>query len=81
MKLCISVGLAKVNVGFVAKVTNTLLELIDTLPDCCKAEAIVGPDGFTDGFGGVGTTGVTGVTGAGVLDWQTEGCPAHEYPD
>ena len=74
MKLCISVGLLKVNVGLVASVTNTLLELIDVLPDCCRAAVVVeelmeGVDGFE---GVTGTTGVTGA-GAGVLDWQTDG--------
>lgn len=33
MKFCMSVGLLKVKVGFVFRVTKTLLELIVALPD------------------------------------------------
>jgi hypothetical protein len=82
MKLCMSVGLLKVKVGLVARVIKTLLELIDVFPDCCRAALTV--DELMVGIAGVAgtTTGAAGVIGvAGVLDWQTDGCPAHEYPD
>lgn len=74
MKLCISVGFAKVKVGLVCKVMKTLLELILVDPTWTSGAAPTGATGVE------GTEGVEGVTGAGVLDLQTEGCPLQEKP-
>lgn len=74
MKLCISVGFAKVKVWLVLRVMNTLLELMFVVPSWARA-ALEGV-GVGTGVGvGVGT----GV-GAGVLDLQTDGCPEQVNP-
>lgn len=75
MKLCISVGLAKVKVGLVIRVTNTLLELTVAIPDWERAERDSVPAELPAGVGVVGVTiGTVGVT-IGELDVQIEGCP------
>ncbi len=81
MKFCISVGLAKVKVGFVWRVMKTLFELMFTLPTWVRVapEELIGspPGGVT---GGITTGGITGV-GVGVTGLQTDGCPLQVYPD
>ena len=73
MKLCISVGFAKVKVGLVCRVMKTLLELMLVDPTWTSAAAPTGAMGVE---GVEGVEGVTGVTG--VLDLQIEGCPLQE---
>jgi len=69
-KLCISVGLAKVNVGLVFKVIKTLFELILAFPTWTNGSGLE-----AGGAAGVGLLGVTG--GTGTVDLQTDGCPVH----
>jgi hypothetical protein len=45
MKLCMAVGLGKVNVGLVCKEMKTLLELMLAAPVCDKAELANGAEG------------------------------------
>ena len=72
MKLCISVGFAKVKVWLVLRVMNTLLELMLVVPSWARA-ALAGV--------GVGVGVGTGVgAGAGAVDLQTDGCPEQVYP-
>lgn len=78
IKLCISVGLSKVNVGFVLRVTKTLFELIVALPDWYKAWRLTTPELSLMGAGVGAGTGVMGAGAgatAGLLEAQTEGCP------
>ncbi len=65
-KLCISVGLAKVNVGFVFNVMKTLLELMLAVPTWTNGSTLTGT--------GVGV-GVGVGAGVGNTDLQMEGCP------
>lgn len=74
MKLCISVGFAKVKVWLVLRVMNTLLELMLVVPSWARA-ALAGVGA------GVGVGVGTGVgVGAGAVDLQTDGCPEQVYP-
>lgn len=68
----------KVKVGFVFKVTKTLLELIVALPDWYRAAKLLTPldPVLLEAEGaGAGVTGVGAGVGAGELLTQTEGCP------
>lgn len=79
IKLCMSVGLLKVKVGLVLRVTNTLFEFMVALPDWYRFARLIIPEdppllgaGVGAGVGvGVGVGGGVGWT----FDAQTEGWP------
>lgn len=78
MKLCISVGFAKVKVWLVLRVMNTLLELMFVVPSWARAALVAVVGVVVDGF--VVDVVFVVVVGVGVVDLQTDGCPEQVYP-
>lgn len=78
MKLCISVGFAKVKVWLVLRVMNTLLELMFVVPSWARAALTAGVE--VEVVVVVVDVGVATGVDTGVLDLQTDGCPEQVYP-